>query len=95
MGITTKLETEDGTALATVEDPTNTLHRMLPQMGDKEYQCLSRIDWYGDAAFNHLQAEQFLSEWARLESRIEGPEDEPVIRQIRELAQRLQNETPY
>jgi hypothetical protein len=52
MGITAVLETEDGTQLETVEDPTNALHRKLPKGGDSKYQCLSCIDWYGDTTFN-------------------------------------------
>jgi hypothetical protein len=75
VGITAKLETEDGRSLGVVEDPTNVLHRVLPEAGDPKYQCLSRIDWYGDTIFNHLQAPKLLEEWETLEPAKHDPEN--------------------
>lgn len=92
MGITAALETEDGEPLGTVEDPTNVLHRVLPDAGDPRYQCLSSIDWYGDTIFNYLQAAQLLREWDMLESRQRDPEAERVLAGIRKLAERLREE---
>lgn len=89
MGITAALETEDGQQLGTVEDPGNVLHRILPDSHDSGYQCLSRIDWYGDTVFNYLQAPQFLSEWETLVSHDHDSETERVITGIRNLAERL------
>lgn len=92
MGITTALETEDGTSLGTVEDPTNVLHRLLPKAGDPKYQCLGVIDWYGDTSFNYLQAPQLLAEWETLEGKAQDAEAERVIAGIRKLAERLREE---
>lgn len=92
MGITAALETEDGKPLGTVEDPTNVLHRVLPEVGDPGYQCLSRIDWYGDTIFNYLQAPQLLAEWETLEGKKLDAETERVLDGIRKLAERLSEE---
>lgn len=92
MGITVVLETEDGQPLGIVEDPANTLHRVLPETGDPEYQCLSYIDWYGDTIFNYLQAPQFLTEWQDLASQTHEPEAKRVVDGIQRLAERLGKE---
>lgn len=92
MGITVVLETEDGKQVESVEDPTNVLHRVLPEVGDPNYQCLSRIDWYGDTTFNYLQAPQLLAEWRGLEIEKSDAETKRVVISIRGLAERLQGE---
>ena len=92
MGITAVLETEDGKKLETVEDPTNVLHRILPEAGDPSYQCLSCIDWYGDTIFNYLQAQQLLAEWQTLAGKKGDPETERVVDGIHKLAERLREE---
>jgi hypothetical protein len=89
MGITTVLENEDGTALATVEDPTNVLHHALPEAQDSRYQHLTKIDWYGDTVFNRLQAPQLLVEWRTLESDPQGGEAARVLREVGLLIERL------
>lgn len=92
MGITAVLETEDGKPLESVEDPTNVLHRVLPEVGDVKYQCLSHIDWYGDTTFNYLQAPQLLAEWQTLKNEKGDSETQRVIDSIRSLAERLREE---
>jgi hypothetical protein len=92
MGITTALETEDGKQLGSVEDPTNVLHRVLPEAGDPKYQCLSHIDWYGDTIFNYLQAPQLLADWETLNVKDRDPETERVLDGIRKLVERLREE---
>jgi hypothetical protein len=88
MGITAKLEDERGEALATVEDPRNVLHRILPQKGG----LLAYIDWYGDTVYNHLQAGQFLAEWDELHGKVHDEDDQRIFSEIRNLAMRLQGE---
>lgn len=92
MGITTSLETENGRSLGAVEDPTNVLHRILPKAEDRQYQCLNRIDWYGDTIFNYLQASQFLTEWDALPVKRQDAETLRVFDGIRSLAERLRDE---
>ena len=91
MGITAVLETEEGKPVATLEDPTNVLHRILPA-DDPEYPCLSCIDWYGDTVFNYLQAPQFIAEWETLKREADDVEVHRVVEGIRKLAQQLQKE---
>jgi hypothetical protein len=94
MGITAVLEMMDGSALESVEDPTNVLHRILPEAGDPKYACLSRIDWYGDTVFNYLQAPLLLAEWRTLESGDleRDAETKRVVHGVQRLAERLAEE---
>jgi len=73
MGITVTLETEDGHRIASVEDPTNVLHRVLPEPEDARFHLANTIDWYGDTVFNPLQAGLLRKELAIL---IENAVDE-------------------
>ncbi len=67
MGINARLEDERGQMFDEVQDPTNTLHRMLPDSSNETFCYVNCIDWYGDTVFNHLQAARFIAEWSRLE----------------------------
>jgi hypothetical protein len=93
MGITVVLEDETGTSLATVEDPANVLHRLLPESKQSAHvQMLGFVDWYGDTVFNHLQADQFLREWDALAAGVNGSEERRVFDGIRTLVERLRGE---
>ena len=92
MGITIALETENGESLGIVEDPTNVLHRILPEPNDPQYECLNRIDWYGDTVFNYLQAPKLLAEWRTLKCEMRDAEVRRVLDGVRELAERLRAE---
>ena len=92
MGLTIVLESEDGRALATVEDLKNRLYHLLPKHDDDHFQMIRFIDWYGDTVFNRLQAATFLKEWETLRGNGNSKEDEDLVSAIRELAFRLQTE---
>ena len=92
MGISTVLIDENGGELASIEDPTNVLHRLLPPAGDNRCQYISMIDWYGDTVFNYLQMEQFLREWDTLKPPTDEAEAWRVLRGIRELAVRVRGQ---
>lgn len=89
MGITAVLETEDGNELASIEDPENVLHRLLPPVGDQSYAFLGSIDRYGDTVFNHLQVPRFLLEWRSLSGRVMAAEDKRVFHGIEKLAEQV------
>jgi hypothetical protein len=92
VGLAIVLESEDGKALATVEDLKNRLHHLLPKHDDDHFQMIRFIDWYGDTVFNRLQAATFLKEWETLRGNGNSKEDEDLVSAIRELAVRLQTE---
>jgi len=92
MGLIAVLETEDGKPIQKVEDPTNILPRILPPIGDSNFQCLSYIDRYGDTVFNHLQADQFLKEWNSRKMQVNTPEEIAIFKEIEALALRLKRE---
>jgi hypothetical protein len=88
VGLSVFLETEQGKTLGVVADEQNTLHRLL-RTHDKS-PILGVVDWYGDTIFNHLQMQQFLDEWGKLEqdARLE---DRALLSKIRDLAVQCQN----
>jgi len=93
MGLTVVLELEGGESIATLEDPSNALHRLLPSDAAL-YPSLASIDWYGDTVFNRLQAERFLAEWERLAASA-GPlsdEERRLVDGVHSLAERLAHE---
>jgi len=90
MGISILLRTESLEVLARVDDERNILHRLLPEEGSGS--LLAGIDWYGDAVFNRLQMDQFLSEWEALSRKTSDPEDVALIDGIKQLALRCQSE---
>ncbi len=66
MGIFISLQKENGSQMEGIGDPTNILHRVLPQGGD---DVLSGIDWYGDTVFNSQQMARFRSRMEDVEVR--------------------------
>lgn len=92
MGITVVLEDERGVALGTVEDPTNLLHRLLPNKDDGSFVVLRFIDRYGDTVINHLQLPVFFKEWDRIGQHAHTEPEKSLVLQVRELAARAQHE---
>jgi hypothetical protein len=92
MGITTTLETETGEKLATVEDPTNLLHRTLPEPGARGFQWANTIDWYGDTSFNYLQVARLREEWSGLRRAARDRETVALLEAIDELLRRAESE---
>ena len=86
MGITVVLEDERGTALSTVEDQANLLHRLLPNPKDVSFHTLRFIDWYGDTVINRLQLETFIQEWDRIAQDAQTEEEQSLLCRIRDLA---------
>jgi hypothetical protein len=87
MGITVKLESESGTEIQCVEDPTNVLHRALPEPGRAGFQWANTIDWYGDTVFNHLQATSLRKEWVVLIQNATDEATKKVLERIDGLLQ--------
>jgi hypothetical protein len=92
MGIEIVVETEDGTEIASAEDPGNILHRVLPRHDDPTYQCLNRIDWYGDTIFNRYQIPVIKQELQRLSQNVRELDALTLIKRIRTLAEQSEAE---
>jgi hypothetical protein len=87
MGFDINLERENGEVLASIEDPTNILHRLLERCsGDDSH--LVEIDWYGDTTFNRLQIPRFLVEWETLSQHSKSPDEAKLLADVRTLAER-------
>jgi hypothetical protein len=93
MGITTKIEDEFGKGIATVEDPTNILHRVLPDINDRSFRCLNYVDWYADTTFNKLQRNEVVLELKRLcDDRNRSADEVDLLQRIIALAEGIESE---
>ena len=90
MGIEVVVEDERGNRIASIEDPTNILHRVLPSQDDLTYRCLNRVDWYGDTIFNRYQIADIHDELRRLAKGGRSAEELMLIQQIDALATRCE-----
>jgi hypothetical protein len=90
MGFDINLEKEHGEVLAILEDPKNTLHRVLERCQADEPR-LAEIDWYGDTTFNRLQMPRFLAEWEIVAQHGKTPEEARLIDEVKALAERCAN----
>ena len=91
MGLGIYLLTEDGKVVKHIGDPTNILHRLLPDYDDRSYHQLRFIDWYGDTTFNRLQMEEFLAEWRKLYERVRSVEERELLLAVEALALECQS----
>lgn len=92
MGIEVVVEDECGKKIASLEDPTNILHRVLPAHDDREFQWLNLVDWYGDTTFNRFQLPDVRRELKRLASTKKSPEELQFIQRIDALAAKSESE---
>jgi hypothetical protein len=86
MGIEVAVEDERGTRIASLLDPTNILHRALPAHDDPGFQCLNRVDWYGDTTFNRHQIPEVRRELKRLQQERKSVDEVEMISQVDLLA---------
>jgi hypothetical protein len=92
MGIEVVVEDERGTKLASLEDPTNILHRVLPSQEDSEFQCLNRVDWYGDTTFNRHQIPDVRRELNLLATTKKKVEEVEMVRKLEVMATKAEAE---
>lgn len=92
MGISVVLQHENAAEIASVHDPTNTLHRLLPHPDDMSSRCLRHIDRYGDTVFNRLQMEDLLAELRLMAKRASWGSESKLVRQIIDLARKCKAE---
>ncbi len=92
VGLQIVLETETGKSLASLEDPTNILHGVLPTEHDLEFHYLNLVDWYGDTTFNRLQIPKVREELARLIERTTSSADRQLLVDIDRLAAKGESE---
>jgi hypothetical protein len=85
MGLFICLQKGSGSTIASVEDPRNLLHRLLPQTGES---ILNGIDWYGDTIFNSKQMKQFIPAWQSLFEQAAAVGDEALLSSVMALADR-------
>lgn len=92
MGIEVVVEDAHGARVASLEDPTNILHRVLPAYEALGFQHLNCIDWYGDTTFNRYQIPAVRQELKRLVNTGRGVEELKFIEQLDVLAERAESE---
>jgi hypothetical protein len=92
MGIEVVVEDDQRTVIASLEDPRNLLHRVLPHHDDASFQFLNRVDWYGDTTFNRHQIPDVRRELKRLESAERSAEELDFVRRLDALAAKAEVE---
>ncbi len=92
MGLEVVVEDERGTKIASVEDPRNILHRVLPSPDAPGFHYLNRVDWYGDTTFNRHQVPAVRQELQYLARGREAGEELELIHRIELLAERAETE---
>jgi hypothetical protein len=91
MGILVVVENERGTQIASLEDPTNILHRVLPALDDPGFQFLNYVDWYGDTTFNRYQVPGVRKELKRLSGELGNIFEQNFLKQLDVLAERAES----
>lgn len=92
MGLTIALEDERGTRIDGVDDPTNSLHRLLPSADDLNSPALRYVDWYGDTVFNRRQMDDVLNECRLLLKKAQDGSERELIDRIIALAEKCRDE---
>jgi hypothetical protein len=92
MGIEVVVEDERGSRIDSMEDSTNTLHRLLPSHDDTNFRLLNCVDWYGDTTFNRHQLHGVRQELKMLASMERNSEFLDTIKRLDSLAERAQSE---
>lgn len=91
MGLTIRLEGENGNEIESFEDK-DLFQTIIPDYNDKNSYCLRFIDLYGDTTFNNLQAPNLIDE---LEQKLDDSisiDLKDLILNIIRLANRCRNE---
>ncbi len=92
MGITIRLEGEQGNEHERVDDPHRLLLSLMKEMDVSQTCCLRFIDPYGNTVFNRLQMPQLLTEIASLHKLVKRVEQNEVINEFEKLALRCSKE---
>jgi hypothetical protein len=92
LGIDIILERGKGDIVESVSDPTNTFHRVLPPLENKNFCCINRIDQYGNTVFNRLQVKDVRNELLMLLNNMQDANLSTFIGQIVELTKRVEAE---
>lgn len=84
MGLTIRLQDEQGELIRELYDPQQLLNRYLPPLSYESYHCLRFIDDYG-----RPQIKTFLAEWDRVLAEVKEKEVKDLFLQIRALAEHV------
>lgn len=89
MGIDVAIVSERHEVIVVQVDPTSIFPRILPSSDDPTYQCLNKIDRYGDTTFNYLQTPVVIAELQRLLATVESTEARALLMKTLEYAQQV------
>lgn len=63
------------------------LNGVIPASSDPKFALLSGIDPFGKTVFNHLQMENFLEEWDRIQERTRDESQKEAWKKVKEMAE--------
>ncbi len=68
------------------------LHDVLPPREEMQFALLRGIDQFGNTVFNHLQMENFLQEWLRIQDRAHDESQKQAWQKVKEMAEKCRDD---
>jgi hypothetical protein len=87
MGISVRVESEEGDIEAEVADPSELTQTLLPDAGDASWSCLRFVDPSGATVFNRLQISALIGELQRRLAQLDDPDIKEHLGEILQLVE--------
>jgi|1185.fasta_scaffold1930332_1 hypothetical protein len=87
MGISVRVESEEGDIEAEVADPSELTQTLLPDAGDVSWSCLRFVDPSGATVFNRLQISALIGELQRRLGELDDPDIKDHLGEILQLVE--------
>ena len=87
MGISVRVESEEGDVEAEVADPSELTQTLLPDAGDVSWSCLRFVDPSGATVFNRLQISALIGELQRRLGELDDPDIKDHLGEILQLVE--------
>jgi hypothetical protein len=91
MGMSIRLEDNQGKATEEIPDLESLLSRFFPSWDDQSFHFLRYIDPWGETVFNHLQMDELISELRRIRARASTEEERAFVDAIEGMATRCKD----
>jgi hypothetical protein len=93
MGITVRVESQEGEIEAEVADPSELTETLLPDAADASWTCLRFVDPTGATVFNRLQISPLIGELQRRLSELDDPDIKEHLGEILQLVESAEGQS--